>query len=482
VQARYPFETDWAQRKLEQWAASGQAVLLPPSTAAAQPDQWAAPANLEQVQRSTLALLRQEVITCPPTQFVEFVARWQSVHPATRRTGPEGLAAVLECLEGLPVAAELWEQSILPARITDYQPRWLDDCHATGQWLWAGYGGEREGEGEGEDHRGAVAVALMQREELADLAPPSATALDGGPAGQVLEALRTRGALFVPDLATHTSLMPGQVRTTLWNLVRRGWVSNDRFDAVRKGRPPAAPQPANSRSVARGRLRPPSMAEGRWSLVPWGQPDMARRALFATHLLLRRYGVVARELALMDPWMLPWRVLYEVLTRMEMLGEVRRGFFVEGLSGAQFALPEAARQLQEAALPSTAAAPVFLLHSADPANLYGSGAPLDIPLLDGGTRPLLRRPGNWIVVRAGRPVLIIEQHGKRLTALASASAEDLAQAVACLPAIAGRAGQHKLTVAEWNAQPVATTAGRELLETVGFVRDYQAMTLYAAWR
>jgi len=279
-------------------------------------------------------------------------------------------------------------------------------------------------------------------------------------------------------------LTPGEVRTALWDLVRRGWVSNDRFDAVRKGQQVSPPErtPATARSLMRSRLRPPSVAEGRWSLLPWGQPDMARRALFATNLLLRRYGVVARELAVMDPWMLPWRVLYEVLTRMEMLGEVRRGYFVEGLSGAQFALPEAARQLQEAALPSTAAAPAFLLHSADPANLYGSGAPLDIPLLDGGTRPLLRRPGNWVVLRAGRPVLIVEQHGKRLTALASASAEDLAQAVACLPAIAGRAGHHKLTVAEWNAQPVAATPGRALLETVGFVRDYQAMTLYAAWR
>src|SRR5439155_26968395 len=115
-------------------------------------------------------------------------------------------------------------------------------------------------------------------------------------------------------------------------------------------------------------------------------------------------------------------------------------------------------------------------------NLYGSGAPFDIPLLDGGTRPLLRRASNWLVLRAGRPVLIVEQHGKRLTALASASREDLAAAVACLPAVLRREGQHKLTVAEWNGQSVAASAGRELLESVGFVRDYQAMTLYAAWR
>src|SRR5262249_12796773 len=150
----------------------------------------------------------------------------------------------------------------------------------------------------------------------------------------------------------------------------------------------------------------------------------------------------------------PWRVLYEVLSRMELAGEVRRGYFVEGLSGAQFALPEAARRLQELDAPSTAAAPLVLLHSLDPANLYGSGAAFDVPLLDGGTRPFVRRGGNWLVLRGGHPVLLVEQLGKRLTALASASREDVAGAVGCLPSICdgdrGLSARHKLTVEEWN--------------------------------
>ena len=158
--------------------------------------------------------------------------------------------------------------------------------------------------------------------------------------------------------------------------------------------------------------------EGRWSLTAWGQPEPELYALTQATLLLQRYGIVARELALLDPWLLPWRVLYEVLSRMEMAGDVRRGYFVEGLSGAQFALPEAAQLLQDLHLPSTANAPLILLHSMDPANLYGSGAPFDIALLDGGTRPLLRRAGNWLVLRAGRPLLLVEQQGKKLTALA----------------------------------------------------------------
>jgi ATP-dependent Lhr-like helicase len=277
--------------------------------------------------------------------------------------------------------------------------------------------------------------------------------------------------------------------------MRRCLVTNDHYDVIRSGsdvshrpadtgRSPAQPVliSRNMRSSRRATQRP----EGRWSVVPWSRPEPEAQAVTQASLLLERYGIVARELALLDPWLLPWRVLYEVLSRMELAGQVRRGYFVEGLSGAQFALPEAAQQLQELHVPSTATAPGLLLHSMDPANLYGSGAPFDIPLLDGGTRPLLRRPGNWLVLRAGRPVMLIEQHGKRLTALASASREDVAASIACLPGILdnrrGPAARHKMTVEEWNGQPVTASEGRELLEAAGFVRDYQAMTLYAVWK
>lgn len=175
-----------------------------------------------------------------------------------------------------------------------------------------------------------------------------------------------------------------------------------------------------------------------------------------------------------------------MFSRLELTGEVRRGYFVEGLSGAQFALPEAAERLQEMHAPSTAAAPLLLLHSLDPANLYGSAAPFDIPLLDGGTRPLTRRAGTWLVLKAGRPVLLVEGQGKRLTALASASRADVVAAVRTLPDILahqkGLTQRHRLTVEEWNGQGVTTSDGRGLLEEAGFVRDLQGMTLYAAWR
>ncbi len=485
VLARYPFEPDWARRQLAEWERTGRAVVVGGGSEL-EPLQWSAPSNLEQVQRGSLALLRREVITCSPPQFADYLLRWQHVHPSTRRGSGDGLAEVLARLEGLPLAAELWEQTVLPARVPGYQPRWLDEWIAggAGSWVCQGDGGN-----------GLGLLAFFSREALRQMAPPAQSELPplGPEASCVLDILRQRGASFLTDLAADTGLSPGTVRMALGDLLRRSLVTNDHFDVIRRGpdafsRDTITSQSAirNSPSAIRLRRRAPQRPEGRWSLLPWGRPETEALAVFQASLLLNRYGIVARELALLDPWLLPWRVLYEVLSRMELAGDVRRGYFVEGLSGAQFALPEAAQLLQETHLPSTVATPVVLLHSMDPANLYGSGAPFDVALLDGGTRPLLRRPGNWLVPRAGRPVLLVEQQGKKVTALPSASRNDVIAATACLPGIfdhsKGLTQRHKLTVEEWNGQPVMASEGRELLESAGFIRDYQGMTLYAAWR
>jgi ATP-dependent Lhr-like helicase len=479
---RYPFEREWARRQLEEWARAGRAVVV-----VAEPDaplQWSAPVNLDQVQRGSLALLRREVITCAPEQFVDFQLRWQGVHPEGRSGGPEGLAEGLQRLEGLPLPAALWESAVLPARVAGYQPRWLDEWVAGGLGLWVCQADEGD----------AGAVVFLGRDALREMTSPAGAFVPEGEVGRVLDSLRRLGASFMNEVAADTGLPAAVVRAALAALRRRGLVTNDRFDVVRRGDPTplaeTAADPARGRATAlrraRAGLRPSAWrSEGRWSSVGWGNAGPEERAVAAAVRLLRRHGVIAREMALLDPWMPPWRILYEVLSRMELAGDVRRGYFVEGLSGAQFALPEAARALQDLHLPSTASAPVILLHSVDPANLYGTGAPIDIALLDGGTRPLLRRPGNWLVLRAGKPVLVAEQQGRRLTALPSAAAPDIAAAVACLTGILdnGRGGPlHKLTVEQWNGQPVTAGEGKAVLEAAGFVRDYQGMTLYGAWR
>jgi ATP-dependent Lhr-like helicase len=392
----------------------------------------------------------------------------------------------------------LWEQSVLPGRVAGYQPRWLDELVLAGEWTWVC---------QTEEERGPGQVAFLRRDELTQLARPPLAVIDDDfdPEAQAIyEHLRQRGASFVVDMAQALNIPPTRVRKGLWRLLRRGLINNDHFEVVRRGEEDGATNGEllahrpSLKSLRRQRsLRP----EGRWSLVSWGAPEMETRAIQQAYLLLERYGIVARELALLDPWMLPWRVLYEVLSRLEWAGEVRRGYFVEGLSGAQFALPEAARPLAEHSMMTRAAEPVILLHALDPANLYASGGLLreetaisptaaegsgaGLPT-DGANPSLARRPGNWLAVRAGRPVLLIGNHGKRLLTCPDASREDLLQAVQSLRELLqtgqGADLRAKVSVESWNGQPVTSTDGREFLEAAGFLRDYQAMTLYAAWK
>ena len=154
---RYPFDPQWAQRQLEEWARTGRAT--PVRRDEAGPLQWSAPENLEQVQRGSLSLLRREVTACPPQQFADFLLRWQGVHPATQKGGAEGLAEALERLQGLPLPTELWEQTVLPARVPGYQPRWLDEWIAGGAGVWIG---QDDGQ-----------LAFVGRETLRELPSPA---------------------------------------------------------------------------------------------------------------------------------------------------------------------------------------------------------------------------------------------------------------------------------------------------------------------
>jgi ATP-dependent Lhr-like helicase len=472
---RYGFDRNWTQGRLEEWAANGDLVAVPSSEPEA--IQYLAPANLERVQRTSLSLLRREVASCPPQQFADFLFRWQGLHPSNRQGTYERLTATMNQLEGLALPVAVWEKFVFPSRVAGYLSRWLDEALAGGEWVWVC--GEEKGADRG-------VLTFWKRENVGELAGP-------GPAdGEVpfdqdmertIDALRESGASFIVDLTRLTHLTPDRLRIACWKLCRRGLISNDYFGLLRNDRTPR--DEASNRVFRQSRLRAGLRQEGRWFPLSWGNPDTEALAVFHARLLLRRYGIVARELALLDSGLLPWRVLYEVLSRMELAGEVRRGYFVEGVSGAQFALPEAARELQEVKLATTACEPLLLVNSLDPASLYGSGAPFDIPLLDGGTRPLLRRSGQWLVFRAGRPILIVEQQGKNLTALASASQDEIAQAVGLLPSMLSGNGsgiRQKVTVEHWNGEPVTTSEGMAFLQAAGFVRDYQGMTLYAAWR
>src|SRR5262249_32810516 len=151
----------WVERKLNEWSGSGRVVAVPRGEL--EPLQWSAPENLEQVERGSLALLRREVVTCPATQLQDFILRWHGVHPAEGRGTAEGLAEALARLEGLPQPADLWERTLLPARVPGYQPRWLDERAAGGEWVWLC---------DGTDESGPGSLAFFHRESLLNLSAP----------------------------------------------------------------------------------------------------------------------------------------------------------------------------------------------------------------------------------------------------------------------------------------------------------------------
>lgn len=478
---RYPLDPAWVRGQLEAWTRAGQSVCLQRQDGEGGL-RWSAPANFDELQRTALAQRRREAPTVSAARFAEFLLHWQQRHPETQEKGPQGLRRVLERLQGLPLPAELWEQTVLPSRVPDYQGKWLDELTVSGEWTW-----RLSGDG---------LLAFVRREDVLAERPPVVEQALSPAAELVRQRLEHGGAAFVVDLVAGTGLTPAGVRSALWELARAGLATNDRFDAVRRGaeaEEEAAVKPgrATLAGVRRGRVRRP---EGRWSLLPWGEPETEPLALLQAARLLDRYGIVARELARQDDTLLPWRVLYEVFSRLEMTGEVRRGYFVEGLSGAQFALPEAVSTLERSLSVSLDQEPTLLLHSCDPANLWGRGAPLyarpdraaeEVDAVEDPT--LRRRPRNWLVVRGGRPVLLVEQDGKRLSTWPDARPADVALAVQSLGDVL-RTGhglnlRGKLCVELWNGMPVLEDEqARQCLEAAGFVRDYQALSLYASWR
>jgi ATP-dependent Lhr-like helicase len=199
-------------------------------------------------------------------------------------------------------------------------------------------------------------------------------------------------------------------------------------------------------------------------------------------VLLGRYGVLARETVALDSLAPEWRELAPCLARAELRGELRRGYFVEGLSGVQYATAETAEGLATLAAGSAGpgSQPLILISALDPANLYGSGAPFDIDLLEGGTARLIRSSASYLALLGGRPVLIVEGHGKRLTGLASASEEELRGAIKLLTRLA-RPPRRVLKVETYNGAAALASPAAPWLAEAGFVRDHPGMTFYAGW-
>jgi ATP-dependent Lhr-like helicase len=349
------------------------------------PDEFCARRLLARIHHYTQARLRAEIEPVTARDFMRFLLRWQHVAPGTQREGRLGVLAAIEQLQGFELAAGAWERGILKARVQGYLIEWLDDLCLAGDVTWGRLSIRTNGASDDDPPRRsgmspsrATPITLAVREDLLWLLQAArgerTPALPGpGRTEDVLEALRTRGALFASDLITATGRLPTEVAEGLWDAVARGLVTSDGFDAVRTlmydrtvARPVHRPRlrTAGSRKAAR--------AAGRWSLIPAApateDPDELAEAL--AEQLLARWGVVFRDLMARETFTVPWREVLWALRRMEARGTIRGGRFVRGFSGEQFAVPEAVDALRSVRKLERSGEAVTI-SAADPLNLVG---------------------------------------------------------------------------------------------------------------
>jgi len=378
--------------------------------------EWSERRLLARVHRYTLDRLRKEIEPVAAADFLRFLFRWQRVGAGSRAEGPEGLAAVLDILDGYELAAGAWETDVLPARVAGYDPLWLDGLCLSGEIAWGRLSGTPNGEGGTRNSRSGpirtTPIALFRRERgavwRAAAAEPDPAALPLSHAARaLLGVLDERGASFFGDLVNATGLLHTEVEKGLGELVAWGLVSSDSFAGLRAllvpsdRRRPIGPMRAYRR---RGKVAPFGVeTAGRWarvrhrSLLP--EEQIAEAIAWQ---LLRRYGVVFRRVVQRESLLAPWRDILRVYRRLEARGEVRGGRFVGGFSGEQYALPEAVgllRTVRREAGPGDLVA----VSGADPLNLVGVLTP-------GETVSALA--GNRILYRDGVPVAVKDGDGK----------------------------------------------------------------------
>jgi ATP-dependent Lhr-like helicase len=440
--------------------------------------EWCDPEVLRRLRRASLAVLRKEIEPADQRALARFQPSWQGVdrHPASG-AGVDRLREVLVPLQGLALPAEAWEREVLPRRTGAYSPTWMDALCASGEVVWIGAGaiGRRSGR-----------VALYFRDDLDALGPPP---VRGEPPAEpahdlVRERLRA-GACFFTDLLADVELAPETLQEALWDLVWAGEVTNDAFAPLRAPRLTLA-RAQRERARARAgrrfssrRTGASAQVQGRWSLTaPLSSRDTtdagARRRAQA-ELLLERYGIVTREQVLAEGVPGGFSSLYDSLAALETLGVCRRGYFVEGLGGAQFALPGAVERLRAGR--DVSEEPPLVLSAVDPAQAYGAALPW--PKRDSETRRPQRVAGAYVVLAGAEPVLYVERSGKSALTFVDPSDPRLRAAFEAL-AEQVRAGRVKRVALERiDGESILGSPYGELLVELGFRQSPRALTLSA---
>jgi ATP-dependent Lhr-like helicase len=367
--------------------------------------EWCERRLLARIHRLTVATLRKQIEPVTAAQFMQWLLRWQHLAPGSQVTGERGTLEVLRQLQGFEIPANAWERQVLARRIVDYDPKWLDQLCLTGAVGWGRlsphpatleYSPGRE---TGDEPSAAprqrrviptsvAPITFFVREDADWMMPrhpahaehPVDSGLSHG-AQKVLDYLKQRGASFFADIVRGTEKLKAEIETALWELVAAGLVTADGFDNLR-----SLIDPKRRAGQGSGRTMRPRHNAGRWALLHNEEVVERPRAVeSACWMLLRRYGIVVRDVLAREANLPPWRELLMAFRRLEDRGEIRGGRFVDGFVGEQFALPVAVESVR-AMRKLDPTHGTITLSAADPLNLVGILVPGDrVPAISGNS-------------------------------------------------------------------------------------------------
>jgi ATP-dependent Lhr-like helicase len=466
ISERYHFSASEVAAELAVLAASGiveAGEFIPGGSG----EEWCDVGLLREIHRRSLAKARKEVEARRPRDFAVFLAKWQGLACFAGEAGAmDVLDESLKRLANLRLPAEIWEKAILPVRISNYRANMLDQFIGSGQFNWRAGTSGSSFQIRFEPVAAEYLDWLPAATEISDPENPSpenpAGPLSGAPL-KIHEILAQNGALFLPQILKISGLGTAAAWEALEELMGFGLVTNDTFGPVRY----VLNTSRQDRQGVRGILQPNVMnTMGRWALLPQKGPD--RPEAWAA-VLLYRYGIVSRETAAAED--LSWEEIYPVLDQWETLGKIRRGYFVEGLSGIQYALPPAVEQLRQPVDDSV----FWVLDWRDPAN-----ASRLLPEWPGDNVPAPKP--DYLVYQSGEPVL--GAAGKRLKIQALKEGKEvlekaLKELVRFLDTVYG---DERIVIIQFNGQPVNDAPIVPLLTSLGFEKGYHEMTLWPSQR
>jgi ATP-dependent Lhr-like helicase len=425
VAARFGLGLRVAADVLSRLAADGR-LVRGEFSAEATGDQWCDADVLRILRRRSLAALRAQVEPVSTSAYARFLPGWHQVGSATN-AGLDGLAAVLDQLAGVPLPASAVESLVLPPRVRDYTPAMLDELLASGEVVWSGGGSISASDGWIAFHHADTVPLTLTAPSAIELTPAH---------NAILDTLAGGGAFFFRQLA-QTGIGEQGLKAALWELIWAGSVTGDTFAPVRAmlgGGPGSRRRSTPAHRLGRG-ARPPRLSRysvahaqtratdptvaGRWSALPVPEPDSTVRAHHQAELLLTRHGVLTKGAVAAEAVPGGFAMLYKVLTTFEEAGRCQRGYFVESLGGAQFAVASTVDRLRgylDGIDPERPEYHAVVLAAADPANPYGAALPWPSRASEddaGGARPG-RKAGALVVLVDGELVWFIERGGRSL--------------------------------------------------------------------